>query len=196
MIRRDLLQLTKENEAERRLELALRKGERIESEKAESDEAESDKRPPRGASFSAGFASCCCCASLCSFGCVGCSGSFDSLAWYGAEYPFEIFMTTIFTGQLRNATERGFARRYAQSGDERLKPFTMFGHYGPAPGEFRWDWYFAQLLQAVLLIGVPARIGSVAVILASLQLPEAISPVLLVGKLWYYSGLSCTRAGG
>tara|TARA_B110001452_G_scaffold178992_1_gene150196 strand:+ start:233 stop:928 length:696 start_codon:yes stop_codon:yes gene_type:complete len=121
--------------------------------------------------------------------------SLDSLAWYGAEYPFEIILTTYFTSKLRVWVEDGFSRWYARRGHAWLEPYTMFGMYGPSPGEFRCDWYGAQLVMAVLLIGIPARIGSVIVILASLELPglKDYSPVLLVGKLWYHSSLSCTE---
>ena len=121
--------------------------------------------------------------------------SLDSLAWYGAEYPFEVILTTYFTSKLRVWVEEGFSRWYARRGHAWLEPYTMFGMYGPTPGEFRCDWYGAQLVQAVLLIGIPARIGSVIVILASLELPwvKEFSPVLLVGRMWYFSGLSCAE---
>ena len=38
----------------------------------------------------------------------------------------------------------------------------MFGLYGPTPGDFKWDWYGAQMVQAVLLIGVPARVFNIS----------------------------------
>ena len=121
--------------------------------------------------------------------------SLDSLAWYGAEYPFEVVLTTYFTSKLRVWVEDGFSRWYARRGHAWLEPYTVCGRYGPTPGEFRCDWYGAQLVQAVLLIGIPARVGSVLVILASLALPglREFSPVLLLGRLWYDSGLSCAQ---
>ena len=64
--------------------------------------------------------------------------------------------------------------------------------YGPLPGEFRWNWYGAQMVQAVLLIGIPARVVSILAILLSLHaLPEWTSPVDLVARAWYVSGQSC-----
>lgn len=46
----------------------------------------------------------------------------------------------------------------------------------------------------MVLIGLLARLFSVAVIVASLHLlPSELSPVLLVGKAWFYSGLSCEQ---
>ena len=49
------------------------------------------------------------------------------------------------------------------------------------------------MLQAVLIIGVGARIISVLAIVASLNyLPEAYSPVLQLGRAWYDSGMTCS----
>ena len=99
-----------------------------------------------------------------------------------------------FTGKLRKWTELWFTRWYERSGDPRLMPYTMFGLYGPTPGDFKWDWYGAQMVQAVLLIGVPARVFSILLILLSLHLlPTWCSPVDLVGAAWYYSGLTCLQ---
>lgn len=42
-------------------------------------------------------------------------GGLDSLAWYGAEYPFEICLTTLATGLLREWTERGFRRLHQKT---------------------------------------------------------------------------------
>ena len=121
-------------------------------------------------------------------------GGLDALAWYGAEYPFEIVLTTVFTSWLRTWSERYFAWLQQRTGWESLTPFNKFGQYGPQPGTFRWSWYWAQMVQAVLIIGVCARIISVLLIVVSLSvLPEWGSPVLLVAKAWYYSGLSCSE---
>ena len=48
------------------------------------------------------------------------------------------------------------------------------------------------MVQAVLLIGIPARLISILAILLSLHvLPDWMSPVDLVGRGWYHSGLTC-----
>ena len=118
-------------------------------------------------------------------------GGLDPLAWYGAEYPFEIVLTTVFTSWLRTTTEAFFAWLQQRTSWESLAPFNRFGQYGPVPGTFRWSWYWAQMLQAVVLIGVCARLFSVLLIVASLALPTSYSPVLLLARAWYHSGLSC-----
>ena len=117
----------------------------------------------------------------------------DALAWYGAEYPFEIILTTIFTSVLRHGCDKFFRWLQDRTEWECLTPFNHFGQYGPTPGSFRCSWYGAQLVQAVLIIGVGARIISVLFIVFSLQvLPEWCSPVLLVSKAWFQSGMTCT----
>ena len=106
--------------------------------------------------------------------------------------PFEVILTTYLTGSFRKGTESGFMRWYERSHAAWLEPYTKFGMYGPLPGEFRWNWYGAQMVQAVLLIGIPARVVSILAILLSLHaLPEWTSPVDLVARAWYVSGLSC-----
>lgn len=116
----------------------------------------------------------------------------DGLAWYGAEYPFEIVLTTAFTGVLRHKTEDFFLILYHEGHWSRLKPLTQFGKYGPTPGSFQWGWYWMQMLHAVILIGVVARLSSIFCILLMLQLPGWWSPVRLVAELWFYSGLNCS----
>ena len=105
--------------------------------------------------------------------------------------PFEVILTTYLTGSFRKWTESGFTRWYERSHAAWLEPYTKFGMYGPL-GEFRWNWYGAQMVQAVLLIGIPARVVSILAILLSLHaLPEWTSPVDLVARAWYVSGQSC-----
>ena len=100
-------------------------------------------------------------------------GGLDALAWYGAEYPFEIVLTTIFTSWLRTWSEQFFAWLQQRTGWECLTPFNRFGQYGPEPGTFLCSWYAAQMVQAVIIIGVFSRIFSVLLIVASLSLlPE------------------------
>ena len=100
-------------------------------------------------------------------------GSLDPLAWYGAEYPFEIVLTTLATSWLRKGSERVFQIWHEQTRWSCLEPYTRFGQYGPAPGVFLLSWYAAQMVQAVLIIGVTARLFSVACIVGSLSvLPE------------------------
>jgi len=49
----------------------------------------------------------------------------------------------------------------------------------------------AQLAQAILLIGLPARLIALSLIWCSLYLPNQVSPVHLLASGWYRSGLSC-----
>ena len=116
----------------------------------------------------------------------------DPLSWYGAEYPFEVCMSTFFTAAMRKATQRGFVGLYSRTGWTCLEPFVSFGKYSPEPSGFRCAWFAAQLLQAVVLISLPARIASITIMLTSLQLlPASVSPMLLVGEAWYNSPLTC-----
>ena len=48
------------------------------------------------------------------------------------------------------------------------------------------------MVQAVLLIGIPARLTSVGLILLSMLLPASVQPVSLVASSWFYAGMSCT----
>ena len=73
----------------------------------------------------------------------------DALAWYGAEYPFEIIITTGATALLRDWTERTFHRLHEKTHWPCLVPYVHFGRYGPS-ASFRWDWYLAQLVQVTL----------------------------------------------
>jgi hypothetical protein len=121
-------------------------------------------------------------------------GGLDSLAWYGAEYPFEIVLTTMATSWLRTGSERFFLWLQRRTSWACLEPFNHFGQYGPTPGSFLCSWYWAQMFQAVLIIGVFARLFSVLCIVLSLAvMPEWCSPVLLVGRAWFYSGLTCAQ---
>jgi len=121
----------------------------------------------------------------------------NSMLWrgrYGAEYPFEVVLTTAFTGLFRNLSERVVAQLALSSAcdAEALRPLMHFGEYGPREGDFRCRWYAWQLVQAVLLIGLPARLLSVGLILSSLRLlPAAASPVYLIARAWYTSRFSC-----
>ncbi len=115
---------------------------------------------------------------------------YSSLAWYGAEYPFEIVLTTIFTGLFRNWVEL-YAGVLVRQGKQWAMPYSMFGQYGPRRGEWLRSWYAAQLFQAIFLIGFPSRVLSLAIIYLSLLLPEAISPVRGLAAAWYNSGATC-----
>lgn len=97
----------------------------------------------------------------------------DALAWYGAEYPFEIVLTTTFTSWLRNGCDGLFGWLHRKTQWPCVVPFVNFGMYGPTPGTFYCSWYAAQMVQAVLIIGLGARISSVLFIVGSLEvLPE------------------------
>lgn len=120
----------------------------------------------------------------------------DALAWYGAEYPFEIVLTTYATGVCRRRVEQLARWLSVDPAGPRwgwAAPMALFGQYGAAPGDWSWRWYGLQLAQAVLLIGLPARLFSLGLIWVSLMLPEAVSPVGAVARLWYGSGLSCAQ---
>ena len=117
----------------------------------------------------------------------------DALAWYGGEYPFEIVLTTLFTRVFRKASEQ-LARRCYDSGwwSEFWEPMLHMGRYGPSEAEpFRCSWYGVQMFQAALLIGVPARLVSVGIIVLTMALPSAVSPVRFVSGAWYGAGFSC-----
>lgn len=114
----------------------------------------------------------------------------DPLSWYGAEYPFEVCMSTYFTYLTRAWTHRYFVARYERTKDaeakEWLKPFVNFGRYGEEPGQFRRDWFYWQLFHAVVLINLPARLMSLGILNLSLwHLPARYSPVLRLAQLWY-----------
>jgi hypothetical protein len=118
------------------------------------------------------------------------------LAWYGALFPFEIVLTTSFTWTFRRLTE-AYASQLAQSHSawHLLQPLAHVGQYGPAgKGDWRWSWYLAQLLQATLLIGFPARLCALSVIAFSLWLlPTSLSPCAGLARFYYYSGLTCDQ---
>lgn len=117
----------------------------------------------------------------------------DALAWYGGEYPFEMVMTTFFTHTFRRLSERLARHQYDTGSNKQLwEPMLHMGCYGPSEQEpFKCSWYITQLVQAVLFIGIPARILSVGFILFSVALPDALSPVRGVASAWYGSGMSC-----
>ena len=110
---------------------------------------------------------------------------------YGAQYPFEIVMTTVFTGVFKRWVEIAAVRLGRRTRWKWLVPFKFFGQYGPKPHEFRCRWYLAQLVQAVFLIGLPARLCALCIIWVSLSLPDSASPVHALASAWYRSGLSC-----
>jgi len=114
------------------------------------------------------------------------------LAWYGAEYPFEIVLTTCFTGLFRKWAEAGAVWLGRRTRWRWLNPFKMVGQYGPKENDFRCNWYWAQLFQAIFLIGVPARVCSLLLIYASLQLPHGFV-VHAIASGWFDSGLTCEQ---
>ena len=125
----------------------------------------------------------------------------DALAWYGGEYPFEMVLTTCLTHVFRHLSER-LARQCVHSssssssssrGGSFWEPMLHMGRYGPSDLQpFSWRWYGSQMVQAVLLIGIPARLTSVGLILLSMLLPASVQPVSLVASSWFYAGMSCT----
>eukprot|EP00326_Haptolina_ericina_P013533 CAMPEP_0181212394 /NCGR_PEP_ID=MMETSP1096-20121128/24326_1 /TAXON_ID=156174 ORGANISM="Chrysochromulina ericina, Strain CCMP281" /NCGR_SAMPLE_ID=MMETSP1096 /ASSEMBLY_ACC=CAM_ASM_000453 /LENGTH=284 /DNA_ID=CAMNT_0023303919 /DNA_START=8 /DNA_END=862 /DNA_ORIENTATION=+ len=121
-------------------------------------------------------------------------GGLSPLAWYGAQYPFEIVLTTTFTGFLRKWIERTARDWQLRTRWDWLAPYALVGQYGPNPGDFRCSWYAHQFVQAILLIGLPARVVSLGLIMGSLTLlPAALSPVSLLARAWYFSGLTCDQ---
>ena len=121
---------------------------------------------------------------------------YSPLAWYGALYPFEIVLTTVFTGNLRRMNEL-YAARLARKRPAwtLVLPLARVGQYGPGgKGDWRWSWYRAQLLQATLFIGLPARLLALGLISLSVSLlPASISPCAGLAKLYFFSGLSCNQ---
>ena len=83
-------------------------------------------------------------------------GSLDSLAWYGATYPFELLFTTIFTWMTRHAMQLLFERFYRIKRWPSLLPYVYFGRYGPSPGVFKPRWFMAQLFEALVLSAPPS----------------------------------------
>lgn len=121
---------------------------------------------------------------------------YSPLAWYGALFPFEIVLTTSFTWTFRQLTEAHAAQLAKKhSAWHLLQPLAHVGQYGPAgKGDWRWSWYLAQLLQATLLIGFPARFGALGIIALSLWLlPTALNPCAGLARFYYYSGLTCDQ---
>jgi len=115
------------------------------------------------------------------------------LAWYGAQYPFEIVLTTIFTGLFRRWAETGAVWLGRKTRWRWLNPFKLVGQYGPKENDFRCKWYWAQLVQAVLLIGLPARMCALLIIFGSLAMPKVVSPVYHIASGWFNSGLTCEQ---
>ncbi|KAL1522267.1 hypothetical protein AB1Y20_017261 [Prymnesium parvum] len=120
-------------------------------------------------------------------------GGADALAWYAAQYPFEVLLTTLLTRVLKEASSRCIGRAYRRTRARWLRPCLHYGQYGPEPRSFRASWCCVQMAHAVLLVGGGARLGSVGIILALVALPGLWSPVRLLAELWYHSGLSCTQ---
>ena len=100
-----------------------------------------------------------------------------------------------------------------------LEPYAAVGVYGAQSGQFSWSWYLHQLVQAIVLIGFPARVVALSIIMLSIAtLPQAVNPVrcrtaqrmatrlrrliaarlrvtqvLLIARGWFYSGLRCDQ---
>lgn len=118
----------------------------------------------------------------------------SALSWYGAEYPFEVILTTVGTGVCRRWAERFAKWGYHTKGWAWLEPHSIVGQYGPRPGDFSWRWYRQQLLQAVVFIAVPSRVVSIALIYCSIAwLPPALNPIEGLANLWFWSGWSCSQ---
>lgn len=116
----------------------------------------------------------------------------DALSWYGAEYPFEVVMSTYLTKVMKDLTSKALVWLHSRTKSPALQPFLHFGRYGESPGVFNPRWFYLQLFQAVFLINLPARLISLATIFVSLRvLPLAYSPVLLLGQFWFTSRLTC-----
>lgn len=113
------------------------------------------------------------------------------LAWYGAEYPFEVILTTAGTGFFKFWSEQGAKWGLRTRGWKWAEPYTVFGQYGPNPGDWTWSWYWAQLAQAIFLIAVPSRVIAIALIYYSVELPAAINPMRALAYLWFDSGFPC-----
>jgi hypothetical protein len=67
-------------------------------------------------------------------------GGLSPLVWYGAQYPFEIVLTTTFTGFLRKWIERTARDWQLRTRWDWLAPYALVGQYGPNPGDFRCSW--------------------------------------------------------
>jgi len=119
---------------------------------------------------------------------------FSPLAWYGALYPFEIVLTTGFTGVFRRLNE-ALALHISTEKPwlSWAQPLANVGQYGPGGrSDFRCSWYAAQLLQATLLIGLPARLCALGLVSASLLLlPSPLSPCHQLARAYFLSGWPC-----
>ena len=90
-----------------------------------------------------------------------------------------------------NLDPPGIFRKWAECGAIRLgrrtrwkwlTPFKFVGQYGPKTDDFRCRWYVAQLAQAILLIGLPARLVALSLIWCSLYLPDQASTAHLLTR--------------
>lgn len=119
----------------------------------------------------------------------------DALSWYASEYPFEIVTTTILTHVFKKWSVRGAERLLAGSGGDGffsktwLEAMALTGRYGEDEHEFDWAWYRAQMFQAIVLVGIPARLLSVLFIFTLLSFPQ--NPVLWIASAWFHSPYSC-----
>ena len=102
-------------------------------------------------------------------------------------------LTTIFTGLFRRWAETGAVWLGRKTRWRWLNPFKLVGQYGPKENDFRCKWYWAQLVQAVLLIGLPARMCALLIIFGSLAMPKVVSPVYHIASGWFHSGLTCEQ---
>ena len=121
-------------------------------------------------------------------------GGGDALAWYGAQYPFEIVLTTIFTGLLRRRSgAAGGCSGGGPTGGGSCRSRSS-ASTGRAPATSRAGGTGLQMLQAVVLIGAVARLAALGLVVLSLNvLPAVASPVALIAEARYHSALSCNQ---
>ncbi len=113
------------------------------------------------------------------FGVTMFTHGYDSLSWYGAEFPFEIIFTTYFTHIFKKLTENWAKRK--------SKPFFLAmrqsGKYGTTAEDFEWNIYFAQLAQAVIFVGLPARILSMLIMSSIVNIPN--NPLSWIASMYF-----------
>lgn len=124
-------------------------------------------------------------AMMAAFGVTMSTHGYDSLSWYGAEFPFEIIFATSFTHIFKKSTEN-WAKRQS-------KPFFLAmqqcGKYGTTAKDFQWNVYFAQLTQAVIFVGLPARIISILIMSIIVNIPN--NPLSWIASMYFRWDAMC-----